>query len=466
MSMDMAIRGGNVVTADASYTADIGVRGGVIAQIGGTMDAPKEIDATGKLVTPGGVDIHVHFEPDELLGSDWKGMVDGYYSGSAGAAIGGITTFGNMVAPLGDEGEGNGREGVMDMLQRSEASALANSVLDFTLHPIIYHPTPEAIAEIPRLAENGYYSIKIFTLFQFDRRVKDFIKAIDAAHRHGVITMMHCEDQPLNGYLGNRLVSEGKSGIEHYNDSRPDYAEAIATARAVAIGRATGASIYVVHLSSKAALEVTRRNAVEGQRVYVETRPIYLHLDARSFDEPNAAKYTGWPPLRDPEDVEALWHGINAGNIHTVCSDHAPWGLDRKLDPNLDVRSFLPGMANLETMLPMLYDDGVRTGRITANRWVDLVATTPAKLFGMFPQKGTIAVGSDADLAIWDPERTRKIRGEEMASNAGFDIYEGREVRGWPEYTISRGEVIVDGGELVGRRGRGLRVIRGPHRPL
>ena len=134
--------------------------------------------------------------------------------------------------------------------------------------------------------------------------------------------------------------------------------------------------------------------------------------------------------MRDPEDVEALWHGVNAGNIHTVCSDHAPWTWDQKLNPKLNVSNFLPGMANLETMLPMLYDDGVRTGRITANKWVDLVATTPAKLFGMFPQKGTIAVGSDADIAVWDPERTRTIRGEEMASNAGFDIYEGKEVRG------------------------------------
>ena len=132
---------------------------------------------------------------------------------------------------------------------------------------------------------------------------------------------------------------------------------------------------------------------------------------------------------------------------------------DQKLNPKLNVGNFLPGMANLETMLPMLYDDGVRTGRITTNKWVDLVATTPAKLFGMFPQKGTIAVGSDADLAVWDPERTRTIRGEEMASNAGFDIYEGKEVRGWPEYTISRGEIIVDKGELVGSRGRGLRVL-------
>ena len=464
--MDLIIRGGNVITAESNYTADIGVRGGVIAQIGGTMDAPREIDASGKLVIPGGVDVHVHFEPDEGLGPDWGGMVDGYYSGSAGAAIGGITTFGNMVAPLGDEGEGDGGEGLMEMLERAEKCALTNSVLDFTLHPIIYHPTPDIIAEMPRMAEAGYYSIKIFTLFQFDRRIKDFINAIDAARQHGMITMMHCEDQPINGYLARRLIGEGKSGIQYYNDSRPDYAEAIATARAIAIGRATGASIYVVHLSSKAALEVARRNPVEGQRVYVETRPLYLHLDVRNYDEPNAEKYTGWPPLRDPEDVEALWHGVNAGNIHTVCSDHAPWTWDQKLNPKLNVGNFLPGMANLETMLPMLYDDGVRTGRITANKWVDLVATTPAKLFGMFPQKGTIAVGSDADIAVWDPDRKRTIRGEEMASNAGFDIYEGKEVRGWPEYTISRGEIIVDKGELVGSRGRGLRVKRGPHQPL
>ena len=332
--MDLVIRGGNVITAESNYTADIGVRGGVIAQIGGTMDAPREIDASGKLVIPGGVDVHVHFEPDEGLGPDWGGMVDGYYSGSAGAAIGGITTFGNMVAPLGDEGEGGGGEGLMEMLERAEKCALTNSVLDFTLHPIIYHPTPDIIAEMPKMAEAGYYSIKIFTLFQFDRRIKDFIQAIDAARQHGMITMMHCEDQPINGYLARRLIGEGKSGIQYYNDSRPDYAEAIATARAIAIGRATGASIYVVHLSSKAALEVARRNPVEGQRVYVETRPLYLHLDVRNYNEPNAEKYTGWPPLRDS--------GRRRGPVaRGKCGEH-PHGLQRSCSLDTGTRSSTP----------------------------------------------------------------------------------------------------------------------------
>ena len=242
MSMDMVIRNGNIVTADANYTADIGVRGGVIAQIGGAMDGGREIDASGKLVTPGGVDVHVHFEPDEELGPDWRGMVDGYYEGSAGAAIGGITTFGNMVAPLGDEGEGNGEEGLLEMLNRSEASALANSVLDFTLHPYHLPPHPRENRRNPPIwPSNGYFSIKIFTLFQFDRRVKDFIRAIDASSR-----ARHDHHDALRGPAFEWLTwpdassAKESPAIQYYNDSRPDYAEAIATARAVAIGRATG----------------------------------------------------------------------------------------------------------------------------------------------------------------------------------------------------------------------------------
>ena len=463
--MDLVIRGGTVVTAESKYAADVGVREGKIAQIGGEISAAREIDASGKLVIPGGVDVHTHLERSDLLhaGGELREdglprMVDDYYAGTAGAAIGGVTTIGNMVAPEPTE-----PIGLVEMLERSEADALANSMIDFTFHPTIYDPSPEAIAELPRLAEEGYTSIKVFTLYNFDNRVDDFINVIDAAGRNGILTMVHCEDQPINQFLERRQIDQGKSDIRYWAQTRPDYAEAIATARAVAISKAVDAAVYIVHLSSEAALDVTRRANAAGQQVYVETRPIYLHLTNERYQLLDGAKDVGWPPLRDQSNVDALWHGLTTGAIHTVCTDHAPWTLDQKLDPTLNVSSFLPGMANLETVMPMLYSEGVRTGRISANRWVQLVSTNAAKLFGMFPQKGSIAVGSDADLVVWDPDRKRTIRGEEMASNAGYDIYEGWEVQGWPEYTILRGQVIVKDGELTASRGQGRRVIRGPH---
>ena len=209
--MDLVIRGGTVVTAENKYAADVGVEKGKIAQIGGDVSAAREIDASGKLVIPGGVDVHTHLERSDLLhaGGELREdglprMVDDYYAGTAGAAIGGVTTIGNMVAPEPAE-----PIGLVEMLERSEADALANSMIDFTFHPTIYDPSPEAIAELPRLAEEGYTSIKVFTLYNFDNRVDDFINVIDAAGRNGILTMVHCEDQPINQFLERRQIDQG-----------------------------------------------------------------------------------------------------------------------------------------------------------------------------------------------------------------------------------------------------------------
>ena len=221
-----------------------------------------------------------------------------------------------------------------------------------------------------------------------------------------------------------------------------------------------------MHVSCAAALDEARRARVSGQRVYVETRPIYLYLTRELYERPDGAKYVGWPPLRDHSDVDGIWDGLVNHDVDTLCSDHAPWTLSEKLDAGLEVGSFRPGMANLETLMPMLYSEGVAKGRISLSRWVELTSTNAARLFGMFPQKGTIAVGSDADLVVWDPDLARVVRGEEMRSRAGYDVYEGHEVHGWPAHTISRGEIVFENGEITAERGRGKRVIRGPHAPI
>ena len=460
--MDLVIRGGSVVTATSEFTADIGIRDEKIAQLGGNMTAVDEIDARGKLVVPGGIDMHVHLERMDLLSKgDRPRMVDDFYTGTVGAAIGGVTTVGNMVFP--ERGEDLG---LMGMLQVAEADAEANAIIDYTLHPVVTDPSRAAIRELPHMAKAGYTSIKIFTLYGFDKRVQDYIEVIEAAGRNGILSMIHCEDKPINTFLEQRLVAEGQSDVRYYPDSRPDYGDAVATARAIAIGEAAKSPIYIVHLSCAAALDVARRAVASGQKVYVETRPIYLYLTRERYQLPDGAKDVGWPPLRERSDVDALWQGLSMGGVDTLCTDHAPWTLDHKLDPSLKVGSFRPGMANLETLMPMLYSEGVRKGKISIGRWVELISTNAAKLFGIFPQKGAIAVGSDADLVVWDTDLRRTIRGEEMASNAGYDVYEGWEVQGWPIFTISRGEVVFENGKVMGARGRGRRVIRGPHMPL
>jgi dihydropyrimidinase len=234
----------------------------------------------------------------------------------------------------------------------------------------------------------------------------------------------------------------------------------------IGFAEATGAPIYIVHLGSEAALIEARTARARGQRVYVETRPIYLYFTDESFAGEDAPLYVGNPPLRGSSDQQALWAGLAAGHVDTCCTDHAAWTLADKLDPSLTVNNARPGMSELETLMPVLYSEGVRKGRLSLQRFVEVTSTNAAKLFGLFPQKGTIAVGSDADLVVWDPDARRPIVGAEGMSRSGYSLYEGWDVVGAPAQTISRGEVVYSDGAVLGQAGRGRLVHRGPTRDL
>jgi dihydropyrimidinase len=273
--------------------------------------------------------------------------------------------------------------------------------------------------------------------------------------------MVHCEDHALIDDAVARLTAAGRTSLRHYGESRPVVAEVVATQRAVAIAEATGAPIYVVHLSCARALEVCAGARARRLPVAVETRPLYLHLTAERLAEPDGAKYVGQPPLRAREDVEALWAGIRQGTVSTVCTDHAPWSLEAKLDPSLSITRLRPGVENLQTMLPMLHSEGVRAGRISLGRLVEVTAENPARLFGLYPRKGVIAAGSDADIVLFDPNLTRTVERGMIQSNAGHSVYEGWSVTGWPVTTIRRGEVVFQDGRVTGARGSGRLVRRG-----
>jgi dihydropyrimidinase len=285
------------------------------------------------------------------------------------------------------------------------------------------------------------------------------------AGQHGMLTLIHCEDGALVRFSGERLLAEGRGGIADWAPSRPVAAERSAVERAVAICDATGSPIYIVHLSSADALAAARRGRAAGLPVYVETRPLYLYLTSELLSGPQGGKYIGAPPLREPRDVQALWAGLADGSIDTLGSDHAPWALADKLDESQTVLTARQGVADLETMLPMLYDAGVGTGRISLHRFVSLISSGPARLFGLYPRKGTIAVGSDADLVVLDPALRRTIDGSAMYSRAGYSAYDGREVSGWPRFTISRGEVVLEDGEVLAAEGRGQWLHRGSTTP-
>lgn len=456
---DLVVTGGTVVTSSGTATTDVGVVDGQVVQLGGVMSGLEVIDARGMLVLPGGVDMHVHLSPVELEGESVP-WADDFDSGSRAAAAGGVTTIGNITFPRSGER-------LPDLVARVAAEAARDSIVDFVLHPVALEPSGTAVADVAVLAEQGHTSIKLFmSLGHFDAQAAEFVQVLAAAGRSGLLTMVHCEDACVIEAVTARLVAEGRTSLQHYGESRPELSEVVAVTRMIAMAAAAEAPIYIVHLGSAAALAEARAALGRGQQVYVETRPIYLHFTDAEFATEAAPLFVGNPPLRSLSDQQALWAGLAAGHVHTCCTDHAAWTKEQKLDPTLTVQNARPGMADLETLMPLLFSEGVRTGRLSVERFVEVTATNAAKLFGLYPRKGTIAVGSDADLVVWDPVRSRRIDDSRAQSRSGYSLYDGREVVGTPVATVSRGRVIFRDGQVVAEPGGGRLVPRGPTRPL
>jgi dihydropyrimidinase len=465
MDLDLVIRGATVVTPGRVEAADIGIAGGKIARIGGTMTGASEIAAGGLLALPGGVDAHTHLVHQglpALTGSPVR--ADDFWSGSRAAIAGGITTIGNMTSPVraGDGTEETPRAAIT----REMDGAAREAAVDWFLHPVLRRPGALPDGEIAELAGHGHASIKMFLTdpdLAGDERA--LLAAATAARAAGSVTLLHCEDGAMLKEAGEKLIAQGRGAVANFPDARPVAAEVAAVDQAIGIARRTGAPVYIVHLSSAAALDRCRRARAAGLPVYVETRPLYLHLTRERFAEPDAAKYAGAPPLREAADREALWAGLAAGDIDTLCSDHAPWTLQDKLDPALTAVTARQGVADLETMLPMLYSEGVAAGRLSLDRFVEVTSANAARIFGLYPRKGAVAVGSDADIALWDPGHRRTVDGAGMESLAGYSVYDGWRVQGWPRLVLRRGEIVLADGEVTARPGDGQWLRRGAATP-
>jgi dihydropyrimidinase len=452
---ELVVRGGTVVAPGQNEIADVGVRHGRIAQIGGAMTGQEELDAHGLLVIPGGIDAHVHLVCAALAAAaDEPVWVDDFWTGSLAAIAGGVTTIGNMTFALPGES-------MTAAIAREMAGASAEAAVDWFLHPVLAGLSDSTAAEIASLAADGHASIKVFLSDpDYAAGTPGLADAIAAAGRAGSLTLVHCEDAGMLARTGRELTGSGHGAVCHFPAARPVSAEVEAVDQAIDLARQTGAPVYIVHLSSAAALGRGRQARAAGLPVYVETRPLYLHLTRERFDEPDAGKYVGAPPLRDQSDREALWRGLAAGDIDTVCSDHAPWTLAAKLDPALDVMTARQGVADLETLMPMLFSEGVVAGRISLARFVELTSANAARLFGLYPRKGAIAVGSDADLALWDPQKRTTIDGAAMHSRAGYSVYDGWTVQGWPRFVIRRGQVVLADGHSLAQPGQGQWIRR------
>jgi dihydropyrimidinase len=451
------VRNGRVVTASESYEADLYVESGKVALVGQGLSLPADtvVDASGCLVLPGGIDAHTHLDmPAGELTS-----ADDFETGTRAAAFGGTTTVIDFATPE----PGQSLLAALDTWRRK---AEGKAVVDYGFHVALREVGETTLAEMARLTrDEGVASFKLYLAYPGVLQVDDaaFFRALLAARECGALTLVHAENGGVIDVLVKRALARGQTAPRHHALTRPPGTEAEATARAIAMAEMAGAPLYVVHLSCAAALAHVTAARARGVPVHAETCPQYLFLSIADYERPGfeGAGYVMSPPLREVADQEALWRGLAGGDLQVVATDHCPFTLADKARGTGDFSKIPNGAPGIETRMALLWDGGVRAGRIDAQRFVELTAAGPARIFGLWPRKGTIAVGSDADLVVWDPEREQRLSVETLHMRVDYSPYEGRVVRGGPAVVMSRGEVIVDHGEWKGRPGRGRFLRRG-----
>ncbi|AXI43990.1 dihydropyrimidinase [Sulfitobacter sp. SK011] len=453
---DLVIRNGRIATASDDFTADIGISGGRIVTLGQHLRAgADEIDATGKLILPGGIDAHCHFDQPMSDGSE---MADDFASGTRSAAFGGTTT----VIPFACQQKGQSLRAAVDDYH---ARAAGKPVIDYAFHLIVTDPTEQVLGqELPALIRDGYTSFKIYTTYDdlklHDRQILDVLAL---ARREGAMTMVHAENSDAIAWLTEKLELAGKTAPKYHADARPAIAEREATHRAISLAEIVDVPLLVVHVSGQEAMEQIAAAQTKGLSIYAETCPQYLFLTAANLDLDGfeGAKHICSPPPRDAANQEHVWRGLKNGTFQIFSSDHAPFRYDGpkgKKAHGTDA-SFVHvpnGIPGVETRMPLLFSEGVGKGRISLNRFVELTATNAAKLYGLYPRKGTIAIGSDADIVIWDPSREVTITNDILHHNVDYTPYEGRKITGWPETVISRGDIVVRDAQLQSQPGRGV----------
>jgi dihydropyrimidinase len=377
--------------------------------------------------------------------------MDDWQSGSQAAAAGGITTVGNMTMPAAGEK-------LASAVARVAGSA--RSLVDFVLHPVIHAPGHDIEMQMAAVSAAGIPAVKVFgNLGDFDSHVEGYLAAFDAAAASDTVVMAHAEDGTINAFAARRLTQAGRTAAEFYPETRPLASELAATARLLAFADVTGARLYLVHVSSGEVLDLVAAARRRRVRTFVEGRPLYLLFTGDRQRGPDGPLFVANPPIRGAGDQEALWAGLASGTVDCLGSDHAPWNRRDKVAPGMTATTVPGGLADLETMLPLIFCSGVLGGRISLDRFVEATATTPARLFGLYPQKGVIEPGADADLVVWDPDLERVISAENGFSRSDFSLYEGWRSRGWPIATILRGQVVYQDGQVVGVPGTG-RLLR------
>ncbi|WP_213768543.1 dihydropyrimidinase [Caballeronia sp. dw_19] len=458
---DLVIRNAKVTTASDTFMSDIGVIGGRIVQMGVRLSTgAREIDARGRTTTPGGIDAHCHL--DQPIAPPAK-MSDDFESGTRSAACGGTTT----VIPFAAQQKGGSlRAAIDDYHERANGRAS----VDYGFHLIVTDPTPEVMAtELPALIAEGYSSFKIYMTYD-DMKLNDgqILRLLALARTHGAMAMIHAENTECIAWLTESLLDFGLTAPRYHAASRPMLVEREATHRAISLAELVDVPMLLVHVSGREAVEQIQWARARGLKVLSETCPQYLLLTAEDLgidDSYEGAKCVCSPPPRDAASQQAIWAALADGTFTVFSSDHAPFSFDDDQGKKPRGREvafpYIPnGIPGIETRLPLLYSEGVLTGRISVNRFVELTATNPAKTYGLHPRKGTIAIGSDADLVIWE-ERSVLLTNSMLHHAVDYTPYEGRTLGAWPAYTIARGDVVWDGKQFLAAPGRGRFLPRG-----
>src|SRR5215471_10345688 len=458
--MKTLIKGGHVVTAVDSYVADILIEDSSIALIGNNLDrivaAPdKTIDAAGKLVIPGGIDPHTHME----LPFGGTFASDDFETGTRAAAFGGTTTIIDFAVQY----HGQALNQALDVWF---AKAQGKATIDYGFHMIVTDMPDQRLGELHSLIDQGVSSFKLFMAYPGVFLVDDgtIFKAMSKAGEHGGLICMHAENGVVIDVLVKRAIAEGKTAPKYHALTRPTRAEAEGVHRAIAIAEMANSPVYIVHLSCYDALKEVQAARDLGLPAYAETCPQYLFLDYSLYEQEGfeGSKYVMTPPLRDKSNQEQLWKGLRGNDLQVISTDHCPFCFKEQKELGRGDFSKIPnGGPGVEHRMSLIYHGGVVQKRISVNRFVELTSTAAAKIFGLFPKKGTIAVGSDADIVLFDPSREKTISAKTHHMRVDYSAYEGRTVRGVTETVLSRGNVIVENGSFKGKAGSGQFLKRG-----
>jgi dihydropyrimidinase len=457
--MRTLISNGTIVTAEGSYRADVLIDGETIAATGiglaadGAID--ETIDARGKYVIPGAIDVHTHME----LPFGGTFAKDTFETGTRAAAFGGTTT----IVDFAVQSKGKSlREG----LDAWHAKAEGNAVADYGFHMIMSDVTDESLREMDQLVAEGVPDFKLFTAYPgvFYSDDGAVLRAMQRTRDNGGLIMMHAENGPAIDVVAAQYTADGKTDPLYHGVVRYPIFEGEATNRVIRLAEAAGVPVYIVHLSARDALDAVRAARDRGAMAFAETCPQYLFLSLDDLGNGfEGAKFVCSPPLRSKEHWPELWSGLVKDDLQVVSTDHCPFDFHGQKELGKgDFRKIPNGLPGVEDRVDLLHDGGVVGGRITKERWVELISTAPARLFGMYPQKGAVAAGSDADLVVYDPNRKRTISAKTHHMDVDYSCYEGREVQGAAETVLSRGTVIVRGGKFTGRKGHGRFIKRAP----